>query len=70
VDYADEYIMQQTIAGMLDHPSVFMGGPSAQSILKAKLIVSLLLQGYDVKPRDEAQRYAETARTWLKPTDK
>jgi hypothetical protein len=35
---------------------------------KAERIVHMILDEYDVTPKEEAVRTAETARTWLKPS--
>jgi hypothetical protein len=34
--------LQRKIAALLDHPSVYMGGPSRQSMSKADKIIKLL----------------------------
>lgn len=67
MDYADKYIMRQGIASALDHPSVYMGGPSMQARRKAERIIALLLADYDITPKERPQNDAVTARTWLSP---
>lgn len=64
MDEAQKYVMRQHIAGVLDHPSVYMGGPSPQSLRKAIRIVEHLLQEYEINPKDDAD--AERVRTWRK----
>jgi len=44
VDDAAKYILRQRIASIIDHPSVYMGGPSRQSLLKAIKIIEALAQ--------------------------
>ena len=38
----ERLIVQRGIASILDHPSLYMGGPSRQSMLKAEAIIKLL----------------------------
>ena len=71
MDDADKYVMRQQIAAILDHPSVYMGGPSQQSIRKAIRIVEILLKEYEIQPRKEAAESAASVaaanvRTWRK----
>lgn len=64
MDDADKYVMRQQIAAMLDHPSVFMGGPSPQSVRRAVRIVERLLREYDMKPLDAPKADADQVRQW------
>lgn len=42
MDDAAKYLLRQRIASILDFPSVYMGGPSQQSVLKAiKIIIAM-----------------------------
>lgn len=40
--YDPELALRQTIAGILDHPSVYMGGPSRQNLQRADKIIAAL----------------------------
>ena len=42
LDDADKYVLRQRIASRLDHPSVYMGGPSPTSLRKAGHILDAL----------------------------
>lgn len=42
MDDARKYILRQRIASILDHPSVYMGGPSRGSLQKAIKIIEAL----------------------------
>ena len=42
MDDAEKYLLRQRIASILDWPSVYMGGPSRQSIMKAIKIINAL----------------------------
>jgi hypothetical protein len=66
MDDANKYIMRQQIAAMLDYPSVYMGGPSPQSLRKAMKIVEHLTREYEIKPGIEAENDAANVRTWRK----
>ncbi len=61
---ADKYILRQLIAADIDHPSVFVGGPSSDSVRKAIRIVAAILSNYDVTPRAPAAMDAERVRSW------
>lgn len=51
------------IAAILDHPSVFMGGPSQQSIRKAeRMIDALQSSGYKIVSEKDAERYMHLAK--------
>lgn len=65
MDDADKYILRQLIAGVLDHPSAFMGGPSPGSVRRAIRIVNALAE-YDVTPSERAAADAAEVRTWRK----
>jgi hypothetical protein len=41
-NYDPQLALRQTIAGVLDHPSVYMGGPSRQHLRKAEQIIECL----------------------------
>lgn len=41
-NYDPQLALRQTIAGVLDHPSVYMGGPSQQNLRKADRIIERL----------------------------
>jgi hypothetical protein len=64
----DEAVLQRTIAAVLDHPSVFMGGPSVTNMRKADhLIRAIRNSGYDIRMKDaggvtleNAKRFYET----------
>lgn len=67
LDDADKYVLRQRIASRLDHPSVYMGGPSRQSILKAIDIIRMIEDDYGfmtggAKDKTDADR----VRTWRK----
>jgi hypothetical protein len=64
MDDAEKYIMRQQIASILDHPSVYMGGPSANSVRKAIGIVEMLLHEYEITPKDIIKPDAEQVRQW------
>lgn len=66
MDDADKYIMRQVIASLIDHPSVYMGGPSQTAVRKAVRIVSAFLDSYDITPRERAAKNAANVRTWRK----
>lgn len=66
MDDAEKYILRQQIAAILDHPSVYMGGPSGNSVRRAISIVEHLLREYDVTPRDIIKSDAERVREWRK----
>ena len=69
LDDADKYVLREHIAAMLDHPSVYMGGPSRGSVLRAIRIVKNL-DGYNIEPGERAKADAERVRTWrLSPWD-
>lgn len=66
MDEADKYLLRNAIAERLDHPSVYMGGPSHGSIRRAVAIVNTLLDEYDITPKVDAKRTAEMVRAWRK----
>lgn len=59
MDDAEKYLLRQRIAAILDHPSVYMGGPSQQSIRKAIKIIEAL----DDEPMPEE---VERVKSWRK----
>jgi len=59
MDDAAKYILRQRIASILDHPSVYMGGPSHQSVQKAIIIIREL---EDAPTREEI----EIVKSWRK----
>jgi hypothetical protein len=64
MDDAEKYILRQQIASILDHPSVYMGGPSPNSVRRAVGIVELLLREYTIEPTEIIKPDAERVRTW------
>lgn len=65
MDDAAKYVLRQAIASALDYPSVYMGGPSHQSVRKAIKIVELLTREYDIAPKvGEMTDDAMLVRTW------
>lgn len=64
MDDAEKYLLRQSIASALDHPSVYMGGPSPQSVRKAIRIVNMLLSEYTVTPDPKLIGDAEQVRAW------
>ena len=65
MDDAAKYVLRQAIASSLDYPSVYMGGPSQQSVRKAIKIVELLMREYDIVPKVGAMTDdAMLVRTW------
>lgn len=42
MDDAAKYLLRQRIASIIDHPSVYMSGPSQQSLRKAIRIIEAL----------------------------
>ena len=41
--------VERHIGCILDHPSVFIGGASKQSLRKAKAIVDYLIENFDIQ---------------------
>lgn len=66
MDDADKYLLRQTIASMIDHPSVYMGGPSRSSTQKAIKIVEEILNGYSIAPFKDRKLQAKQVKTWRK----
>lgn len=67
LDDADKYVLRQRIASLLDHPSVYMGGPSRRSILKAIDIIRMIEDDYGLMTgvaKDKAA--SDRVRTWRK----
>lgn len=65
MDDAEKYLLRQAIAAAIDHPSVYMGGPSPNSVRKAIKIVEMLTDEYDIKPKPERLAAdAERVRSW------
>lgn len=64
MDGADKYLLRQAIAASLDYPSVYMGGPSPHSVRKAVRIVEMLMDEYEIAPRERAKADAERVKTW------
>lgn len=61
---AMKYSMRQTIASLIDHPSVYMGGPSTGSIRKAIQIINALEDGIEFKPKEEMHKDIELIKSW------
>lgn len=59
MDDAAKYLLRQRIASILDFPSIYMGGPSQQSVRKAIKIIEAL---EDQPTLDEI----EQVKTWRK----
>lgn len=67
----EKYILRQNIASILDHPSVYMGGPSIQSIRKAIKIVEYLDRECSIEAGNKIQESVEIVKTWrTDPWDK
>ena len=64
MDDAEKYMLRQAIASTLDMPSVYMGGPSQQSVRRAIKIVEFITQNYKIEPTTESG--AAHVRTWRK----
>ena len=64
MDSADKYLLAQHIAGILDHPSVYMGGPSDNSVRRAIRIVDMLVANYSVVPGERQRKDAARVREW------
>lgn len=47
---SEEDLIQHVIASILDHPSVYMGGPSQNSLRKADRIVKFLVESKRLVP--------------------
>lgn len=68
VGYDAELALHQTIAGLLDKPSVYMGGPSKQNMRRAEEIVTALrrdtdllaqLIGHPVEPTEKHEPWCD-----------
>lgn len=67
MDDAAKYVLRQRIASCLDHPSVYMGGPSSGSVRKAITIMKMLFDDYDIAgPSAADKNSADQVRTWRK----
>ena len=67
IDDATKYLLRQRIASMLDYPSVYMGGPSAGSVMKAIRIIENVMDEFEVTSK--AERLAadvDMVRSWRK----
>lgn len=64
----DKYILSRRIASILDHPSVYMGGPSPGNIRKGIKIVEHMLDLYDLRIKDlkHAEADREIVKSWRK----
>ena len=51
-------VLQRTLASILDHPSVYMGGPSHGSMRRAARIVDELEAGGHIDPVTYSAQYA------------
>lgn len=45
MDDTERALVQRTIASIIDHPSVYMGGPSPNAMRKAERIIASLERG-------------------------
>lgn len=64
VDDAERYLLRQQIASILDHPSVYMGGPSQPSIRKAIRIIQAMTDDFEIFPRDKLLPDVERVKSW------
>jgi len=64
VDDAERYLLRQQIASILDHPSVFMGGPSPQSVRKAIRIIQAMTDAFELFPREKLLPDIERVKSW------
>lgn len=64
MDDAERYLLRQKIASILDHPNVYMGGPSPQSIKKAISIIQVMTDDFEIFPRDALLPDVERVRSW------
>jgi hypothetical protein len=64
MDGAEKYLLRQTIAASLDHPSVYMGGPSLQSVRKAIRIIEMLERDFEVDTRESLSDAVKRVKTW------
>lgn len=63
----DRFALRLVIAGLLDFPSVYMGGPSHASMSKAIGIIRMLEDSYHIEPTGaEMIELAESISTWRK----
>jgi hypothetical protein len=67
LDDADLYVLRQRIASRLDHPSIYMGGPSSNSVRKAIDIIRMLQDDYGIQSGSASDKAdADRVRTWRK----
>ena len=65
MDDAEKYLLRQAVASAIDHPSVYMGGPSASAVRKAISIVNHITRMYSISTADDELRAdAERVRSW------
>jgi hypothetical protein len=64
MDDAAKYLLRQCIAGKLDYPSVYMGGPSLGSALRAIAIIEAISVDFEITPRAALQPNIEQVKTW------
>ena len=66
VDDAVLYLLRQKIAAKIDHPSVYMGGPSPNAIRKAIAIVRMLDADWAIDPKDRTLSEVQHVQSWRK----
>lgn len=59
-----KFILRQDIASMLDHPSVYMGGPSWGSKQKAIKIINHLEKNYNIDSIEDDSKCIELVKSW------
>lgn len=64
MDSADKYLLAQHIAGILDRPSVYMGGPSQNNVRRAVHIVDMICENYSISPGERQANDAAHVRLW------
>lgn len=67
MDDAEKYLLRQAIAAAIDHPSVYMGGPSQGAVRKAINILNHITQNYSISTANEQLDAAAVGvRSWRK----
>lgn len=64
----EKYLLRQSIASMIDFPSVYMGGPSVGSTKKAIKIIQLLEEewGLTAVPAERIKQEINLVASWRK----
>lgn len=60
----EEMVMLRTIAAMLDHPSVYMGGPSQRNMRRAEQILAAVTPLIAAAERERCAKVAESVAPW------